>query len=122
MRDEEEWTPEDRSGNGQRRVEASAAEVVEAARPKVRLAANTLFVGWTLVGLAAAVMLVILIRRSIGLGPVAPNRMAWNDLWQFLFWASAVVYLFGLFGIVSAGRMRDLRGYWPAVVAAVALL
>jgi hypothetical protein len=121
--EEEEWGPDDRPRRrrrGRRLDELSPEEKDARARRRVRTVALVLLIGWLIVSAIDAVTL----RTAIGyaIDPAPKGMWRWNELGEILLWASAVVAAICVFGIVSAVRMRRLRGYWMAAASTMALL
>jgi hypothetical protein len=127
MHDEEkEWRTHDRPRHrrrGRRSDELTPEEKDEAARQRVRSVALTLLLGWLIVSVVNAIVLRIAVGYAVGPGPANPKDMwAWNELGEFLLWASAILVPICVLGVVSAVRMRRLRGYWLAVSSSMVLL
>jgi hypothetical protein len=79
--------------------------------------------GWLVVSAVDAMLLRTAIGYAIGPGPAEPKSLwAWNELGEFLLWASAVLAPICVLGIVSSVRMHWLRGYWQAAASSMALL
>ncbi len=126
MRDEEEeWGPDDRPRrrHGRPSDELTPEEKDELARRRARSAALTLILGWLIVSVVNGMVLWIAIGHATGPGPADPKSMwAWNELGGPLLYASAVLVPVCVVGVVSALRMRQLRGYWLAYLTTMALL